>query len=242
MLVHQFRLEALAALDRLESEKSADGVVSAMAASLAHFGATFFCFNYLPRRHQQFEDVILTHRIPKEWLRLYLEKNFAAVDPSIRHCRRTVQPFDYTSSPYDPEREPKAAEVLRYAVEFRLSRGFLVPISSADGCVGDVWIGGYELNLSPSEKPIVHLLAVYAFDRVRRLSQSCPLKKCSFTAREREVLTWIAAGKTAWEIGDILGISQRTVEEHTQAATRKLGAANRTQAVALAIRDHFICP
>ena len=62
----------------------------------------------------------------------------------------------------------------------------------------------------------------------------------TLTAREREVLTWAALGKSSWEIGRILNIAKRTVDEHTQIATRKLGAANRTQAVALALLKHLI--
>jgi LuxR family quorum sensing-dependent transcriptional regulator len=38
----------------------------------------------------------------------------------------------------------------------------------------------------------------------------------------------------------ILGIAKRTVDEHAQSAFRKLGAANRTQAVAIAMREHLI--
>jgi DNA-binding CsgD family transcriptional regulator len=62
----------------------------------------------------------------------------------------------------------------------------------------------------------------------------------SLTVREREVLTWISLGKSAWEIGEILGIAKRTVDEHAQTAARKLGAINRTQAVAIAVRDGLI--
>jgi LuxR family quorum sensing-dependent transcriptional regulator len=62
----------------------------------------------------------------------------------------------------------------------------------------------------------------------------------SLTPREREVLTWISLGKSAWEIGEILSIAKRTVDEHAQTAARKLGATNRTQAVAIAIRDRLI--
>ena len=51
---------------------------------------------------------------------------------------------------------------------------------------------------------------------------------------------WTAQGKTAWEIGEILGIARRTVNEHAQTAFRKLGAANRAQAVAIAIRERLI--
>ncbi len=60
------------------------------------------------------------------------------------------------------------------------------------------------------------------------------------TPREREVLAWVARGKSAWEIGEILDITKRTVDEHVQTAVRKLGAINRAHAVALAIRDDVI--
>jgi LuxR family quorum sensing-dependent transcriptional regulator len=65
-------------------------------------------------------------------------------------------------------------------------------------------------------------------------------KNRSLTSREVEVLTWVARGKSAWEIGEILHITKRTVDEHAQTAVRKIGAANRTHAVALAIRDRLI--
>jgi LuxR family quorum sensing-dependent transcriptional regulator len=60
------------------------------------------------------------------------------------------------------------------------------------------------------------------------------------TPREREVLAWVAQGKSAWEIGEILDITKRTVDEHAQTAVRKLGAVNRTHAVAIAVREHII--
>lgn len=62
----------------------------------------------------------------------------------------------------------------------------------------------------------------------------------SLTKRECEVLEWLAAGKTAYEIGVILGISRRTVEEHVKNATFKTGATNSTQAVVEAIRKGAI--
>ncbi len=60
--------------------------------------------------------------------------------------------------------------------------------------------------------------------------------------RERDVMSWVAKGKSAWEIGEILGIAKRTVDEHAQTACRKLNAANRTQAVVAALREGFIAP
>ena len=51
------------------------------------------------------------------------------------------------------------------------------------------------------------------------------------TGREREVLRWLAGGKTDRDIGDILGISPRTVHKHLQRIYEKLGVETRTAAV-----------
>jgi LuxR family transcriptional regulator, quorum-sensing system regulator BjaR1 len=60
------------------------------------------------------------------------------------------------------------------------------------------------------------------------------------TSREREVLGWAAKGKSAWEIGGILNTSKRTVDEHVAHAAQKVGAVNRVQAIAIAVRDGVI--
>ena len=56
------------------------------------------------------------------------------------------------------------------------------------------------------------------------------------TSREREIITWIAAGKTDDEIATILSIGQATVTTHTKNAMQKLGATRRAQAVMQAVR------
>jgi DNA-binding CsgD family transcriptional regulator len=50
------------------------------------------------------------------------------------------------------------------------------------------------------------------------------------TAREREVLDWVAAGKTNRDIATILGASARTVEKHLERVYEKLGVETRTAA------------
>jgi len=54
--------------------------------------------------------------------------------------------------------------------------------------------------------------------------------------REREVLQWAAEGKTEWEIGQILGLSEHTADKFVRSARLKLAAENRTHAVAQALR------
>jgi LuxR family quorum sensing-dependent transcriptional regulator len=60
------------------------------------------------------------------------------------------------------------------------------------------------------------------------------------TYREREVLRWVAEGKTGREIAIILEIAKRTVDAHVNSVTRKLKARSRTHAVAIALRDREI--
>jgi DNA-binding CsgD family transcriptional regulator len=55
------------------------------------------------------------------------------------------------------------------------------------------------------------------------------------TPRELEVLHWLAGGKTDRDIGDILGISPRTVHKHLQRIYEKLGVECRTAAVVRAL-------
>jgi DNA-binding NarL/FixJ family response regulator len=60
--------------------------------------------------------------------------------------------------------------------------------------------------------------------------------------REVEVLTWVARGKTSAEIAQILGLTKRTVDFHTDNARAKLGAATRTEAAIKAATGRLIEP
>ena len=60
------------------------------------------------------------------------------------------------------------------------------------------------------------------------------------TGREREVLTLLAQGLYLDEIAGRLGIGSETVRTHVRKASDRLGAANRTHAVAIAIRRGLI--
>ncbi|MEJ8573957.1 response regulator transcription factor [Microbaculum marinum] len=56
------------------------------------------------------------------------------------------------------------------------------------------------------------------------------------TVREAEVLLWIGRGKSNRDIGEILGLSPRTVNKHLEQIYTKLGVENRASAAVLAIR------
>ncbi len=57
----------------------------------------------------------------------------------------------------------------------------------------------------------------------------------TLSARETACLEWVAAGKTSYEIGVILGISARTVDYHIHNACSKMGVHSRQTAATLAL-------
>ncbi len=64
----------------------------------------------------------------------------------------------------------------------------------------------------------------------------------ALTPRELDVLRALALGLQNKEIAARLGMSERTVKSHMGAIFRKLGAGNRTEAVAFALQQHLVEP
>lgn len=60
--------------------------------------------------------------------------------------------------------------------------------------------------------------------------ESVSLRPLGLTSREAEVLSWVSRGKTNAEIGEILGLSSRTVQKHLEHIFRKLGVETRVAA------------
>lgn len=58
----------------------------------------------------------------------------------------------------------------------------------------------------------------------------------NLTVKEAKVMHWVVEGKTSWEVGRILSISERTVKFHLANIYSKLNVANRVQAVSLVSR------
>lgn len=234
-----FARDAYEFIEVIQDLASTHEIMDAMQPLVSRLGMQYFCFNYLSNDAQHIED--LAKRLPEDWVKLYVEQNLVQVDPSFRHCRRAVRPYRwFKESPYDPETEPRAAQVVQRARDFGLLDGLVIPIACPGGKVGHVWMGGRTLDIEECELPAVHLMALYAFDRVLRLQLPPGGEKAKLTTREREVMTWFARGKSSWEVGEILGIAKRTVEHHAYAIYKKVGAENRVQAIMIALRDQLI--
>ena len=80
------------------------------------------------------------------------------------------------------------------------------------------------------------VLAAYGVARALQIRATLRETRVSLTRRERECLLWVAEGKTIADTGEILGISDKTVEKHLATARAKLDALTTTQAMAKALR------
>ena len=83
-----------------------------------------------------------------------------------------------------------------------------------------------------------------AFKELSEQAASCPLEEeiPVLTARERQVLRWVAAGSMDREIAGQLAISLSTVKTHVRNILAKLHATSRHQAALMAIREGLIRP
>lgn len=106
----------------------------------------------------------------------------------------------------------------------------------ASGSVGMLTLARRVANMSDYElfenKIKMAWLAQFSHATMARLlvPKYAPETLITMTLREKEVLRWTAEGKTAYEIGQILDVSERTVNFHINNVVTKLGASNKTQA------------
>lgn len=77
--------------------------------------------------------------------------------------------------------------------------------------------------------------------KAKHLKQS-PITDKKLSPRELDVLLWLKEGKTYWEIGKILNISEHTVETHLRRARAKLNVATKEQAIAKTLTIRMMAP
>ena len=77
---------------------------------------------------------------------------------------------------------------------------------------------------------------VFVLESGPTTGSSAAMDSFRLTPRELEVLGWVSKGKTNRDIGEILGMSPRTVNKHLEHIFEKLGVETRTAAAAMAMR------
>jgi DNA-binding NarL/FixJ family response regulator len=93
-------------------------------------------------------------------------------------------------------------------------------------------------RLALQGKAVIHPALTQAFIEEVRLVDRRP--EAPLSRREIEILQKVAYGSTTKEVADELGISPHTVKTHLERIFEKLGANDRAQAVAIAIRKGLV--
>lgn len=175
---------------------------------------------------------------PDEWKIYYMRHNLHRIDPALHRTALSVAPIDWSSF----KRDEKYEAVFYPARDFGLpNKGLTIPVRGPFGgrgllsvtrsCTNKEWE-----KLVPEIIQELQLAAVHLHDAVVQTDAlSNAIRRPALSTREKEVLQWVAVGKSQQDIGDILLISHRTVEVHLRSAREKLGALTTVQAVGRAV-------
>lgn len=160
-------------------------------------------------------------------------------DPVMQHCRKHTWPIVWNQDTYTREGlgdiwEEQASFGYRTGIAMALhlpeGRHFALGVERDQALPAD----DGELTRLVAD---LQLFAMYAQAAAQRLlSPAADGERPSLTPRELEALHWTKAGKTAWEVGAILGISERTAVLHVNNAMKKLDCSSKHLAVLKALR------
>ncbi len=121
---------------------------------------------------------------------------------------------------------------------------FMTGLTETEHVVKGFEAGGLDYVTKPIVPAEVLARAATHISNARMLAQAieasqgsstatASLEQYGLTPRETEVLSWVAKGKTNRDIGEILGMSPRTVNKHLEHIYVKLGVETRSAAAAL---------
>lgn len=194
--------------------------------------ATYFCSNPISGKMHGFTTY------PDAWKTHYVQNGLQEFDPTLRSAGRSVAPVDWQRLAGHEDYD----RVFRDADDFGLpAQGVTVPIR---GVLGETGLLCACATMKRQEwtllkRDIIGSLlnnAVHLHDTVMNSEPLVKkLRHQNLSAREREILQWVAAGKSQQDVGDILSISPRTVEVHLRSTREKLSTISTAQAVGRAI-------
>jgi len=176
------------------------------------------------------EQRILALKYPKPWVERYLQQGYFAKDPVIRHARGTATPYQWRDLDLQCSREML---VLQEAGDAGLREGIAIPIHEPWGRIFLTTLAteSQERQTDLRRQIEAKVLAVVFHSRYSAL---CGVKtsnpQIGLTPRESECLGWVAQGKSSWDIGRLMEVSEHTVNFHLKNAMRKFDTASRVTA------------
>lgn len=185
-------------------------------------------------------EFITIDNTPRAYKDSFKSRQNGRRDPVMQHCKRQSVPIIWDQATYVSR---GLGDKWEEQASFGISNGVALALHLPEG--RHFFIGverDRPVPADPGELTRVvadlQLFAVHAQDAAVRILLPSPSDPDlpSLTPRELEALRWTMEGKTAWEVGDLLGIAERTAALHVNNATHKLGCVNKHQAVLKALR------
>ena len=185
-------------------------------------------------------DLVMVDNTPTNYVEPYVDAASGKLDPVLQHCKRQTVPIIWNQNTYV---ENGVGDLWEQQAQFGYRTGIAMALHLPEG---KHFLLGVDrdrpLPTDPQELQRLvadlQLFAVHAQEAAIRLL--VPLaqqpERPALTPRELEALRWTMEGKTAWEVGAVLGISERTAVLHINNAMHKLGCVNKHQAVLKALR------
>lgn len=185
--------------------------------------------------------------------RAWLDQRLFLVSPIAAVCRMTTRPFVWDAAEvaqlvHDVRHRPRV--VWNMTPENGVYGGLTVPIHMPRSRTGSVGWMAREPGVDLAQKLARHgatlrLAAHCMMDliyarRAEDTDRAVPAPELS--ERELECLSWAGLGMTDTGIGEIIHRSPATARFHIENAVAKLGARNRTQAVAIAVQLGLVHP
>ncbi len=177
---------------------------------------------------------------PEAWTNASRDPKNYKRDPVLRRLRNSGLPFIYDQGLYVDEGagdlwEMQAPYGFRTGIAMAMhlpgGRHFLLGVDRAQALPGST----SEVNRMVAD---ICLLAVHAQETAVRVLLHEPQPETPvprLTPRELEILRWTKEGKSAWAVGQILAMSESTVQTHLRNVRRKMGVSSKHQAILRAI-------
>jgi LuxR family transcriptional regulator, quorum-sensing system regulator BjaR1 len=231
-------------IDELEQQKDDKSLQACFTKLIRDFGFSHYCVGDPSCPKLVRDDRLWGTNWPNEWILRWFSKNYITFDPVIHQLACHNMPFRWADLRYRTNGLP--GRVMDEATDFGMKDGFGVPVHNVNGsCIG-VTLSTEHYEIGKQEEVALHMATLYFQAKFARLRPptSKPGNSIQFklTPRERECLAWVAAGKSDWDISQILGISEDTAHEYVHNGIAKLGATTRAQAVAIGILEGLIRP
>lgn len=184
------------------------------------------------------DTACLVTTYPPKWIKRYKERNYISVDPVVRKAREQNRPFLWAECTCDDE---GVIAFFSDAQKHGLGEhGLTIPIhgARADKAIFSVASDAHEQQWADYCARHMGNLILFSlqFHMAAIDVRGALLNRPKLKSREVEILYWIAEGKTAWETGKILNISEKTVEHGLKQIRGKFNATNTTHAISLAFR------